>query len=229
MFNIDDKDIRRLESDLQVFADRAFPFATKQTVNSGAFQAMKIARADLPKRMTLRNTFTARSIQVEQARTLNVRHQAAVVGSVADYLETQEFGGTESGPIATNYSAGQGRGARPRTRLPRKPNKLSSINLRGRSGRGGRSARNAAAVRQAAAGGNKYVFLDLGRTRGIFRVTGGKRSPKVEMVWSMSRPTVRVPANPWLRPAVVESERMLPAFYADALRQQLRRRGLFRG
>ena len=229
MFNIDDKDIRRLESDLQVFAARAFPFATKQTVNSGAFQAMKIARADLPKRMTLRNKFTARSVQVEQARTLNVRQQAAVVGSVADYLETQEFGGTERGPIATNYAAGQGRGARPRTRMVRKPNRIGAINLRGRNGRGGRSARNAAAVRQAVGSGQKYVFMDTGRARGIFRVTGGKRSPNVEMVWSMTHPTVRVPANPWLRPAVLESERMLPAFYADALRQQLRRRGLFRG
>lgn len=235
MFGVDTKDIKQMERDLKTFASKAYPFATRKTVNDAAFQAQRIARTDVKNDMVNRNRFTVQSIQVEQTRTLQVSRQAAVVGSTADYMEDQEFGavkgktGKEGVQIATPYSSGEGENAQPRTRLPRKPNRMASIALQKRRKKGSsRKQQNFIAIRQAAATGRKFVFLDLGRRKGIFRVTGGKRRPKIKMVHDMTKQSVVIPKNPWLKPAFDEAARMLPAFYADALRFQLRRRNIFR-
>lgn len=230
-FNV--KDVKQYESDLKTFAGRAYPFATKSTINQAAFEARLAGQENLRNNLTLRNKFTERSVQVEKARTLNVRNQAAIVGGTVDYLETQEFGGTASGktgnqPIATGYSAGQ-EGDQPRTRLPRKAHKMRSIQLRHKARKAvSRKQRNLIVVRQAAKGGDKFVFLDLGRRQGIFRVLGGVRRTRVKMVWDLSRKTVRIPRNPWLEPATRKVETQIPALYAQALAFQLDRFGLFR-
>ena len=235
MFGVNNSDIRELERDLKTFASRAYPYATRKTLNDAAFQAQKIARVDVQRDMVLRNRFTVQSIQVDQAKTLQISRQEATIGSIADYMEDQEFGavkakgGKEGVAIATSYSAGQGENAQPRTRLPRKPNTMANIQLQRRRKKGSnRKQQNLIAIKQAAASGRKYVFLDLGRRKGIFKVTGGKRRPKIKMVHDMTKESVIIPKNPWLKPAFDESARMLPAFYADALRFQLRRRNLFR-
>jgi hypothetical protein len=228
VLKINDDQIKQYESDLKTFAGRSLPFATKQTINRAAFETRRRAQDNIREGMTTRNKYTVSSVRVQQARGLDIRKQEAITGSIADYLATQEFGGTETGggrnqPIATSYAAGQGRGAK-RTRLPRKPNKMQAIRLRKKSGAGlSRKAQNAAAVQGAAQGGNKFVFMDLGRRQGIFRVTGGKRKPKIQMVWDLSRRSVRIPRNPWLAPATNETQRHIPQYYSDALRFQLKR------
>lgn len=235
MFRVDSQDVKELERDLKTFHRKAFPFATKQTVNDAAFASQRIARADVRNELTLRNRFTEQSIQVEPTRTLQVRQQAATVGSIAEYMEDQEFGATktktgkEGVPIATSFSAGQSQNAQPRTRLPRRANAMQAIQLSKRRNKAmSRRQRNLVAVKQAAESGRKFVFLDLVRRKGLFKVTGGKRRPRIKMVWDMSRQSVVIPRKPWLAPAVAEAERMVPAFYADALRFQLRRNRLFR-
>jgi len=92
MIKINDDDLKQFESDLKTFAKRAYPFATKNTINRGAFEAQKLYRRNADDSMIHRNKFTRQSIQVEQARTLNVSRQAATVGSIAPYMEDQEFG-----------------------------------------------------------------------------------------------------------------------------------------
>ena len=235
MFRVDTKEIAQYEDDLKQFAAKAFPFATRKTINDAAFQTQQISRADISRSMTTRNTFTRRSILVNQSRTLRVSQQAATVGSIAGYMETQEFGGVktkqgkEGVAIATSYSSGEGDNAQPRKRLPRRPNKMANIQLRNRRKKGGnRKMQNLIAIKQAAKTGRSFIFLDLGRKKGIFKVIGGARRPKIKMVHDLSNDSVRIPRNPWLKPATDEAARMLPAFYADALRFQLRRRGLFR-
>lgn len=235
MITINSTQIRQYEDDLKTFKRKAFPFATKATVNSAAFKARGFAQENIRNSMITRNRFSVASVRVEQSRTLNVRQQAATVGSIAPYMEDQEFGTTKTSkgkqgvPIATSYSAGQAQGARPRTRLPRKPNKLASIQLSSRRKQGKtRKQRNLLAVKRAAEGGNKFVFLDLGRTKGIFRVLGGKRKPRIKMVWSMSKRAVVIPKNPWLGPAVTQTEPIIPELYANALRFQLKRHNIFR-
>ena len=233
MIEVDVQDVKQYESDLKTFAKKAFPFATKATVNKAAFETRRVAQSRLENDFVLRNRFTRSSVRVEQARTLDVRRQEAIVGSIADYLATQEFGGVERGggkhqPIATSYSAGLSEQARPRTRLPRKPNQMQAIQLK-RRGRGAKSRkqRNLMAVKEAAAGGNKFVYLDLGRRQGIFRVLGGKRSPRVKMVWDLSRRSVRIPRKPWLAPATRQVQGNLPQYYTEALAFQLRRHSVF--
>ena len=235
MFKLNDRDIQEFEKDLKTFADRAYPFATKATLNRGAFETQKIARKDIRVKMVTRNKFTEQSVQVEQARTLNVNRQAATVGSIADYMEKQEFGGmerrggSEGVAIATGYSAGQ-EGQQPRTRVPRKGNKLQNIRLQNRRTKGKtRQQRNLIAIQQAATTSNKFVFLDLGRRKGIFKVTGGKRNPRIKMVHDLTRQTIRIPRNPWLKPAVDRVQVLMPGFYKDALIFQLKRNNLFQG
>ena len=90
---------------------------------------------DVKERMILRNQFTTRSIQVRQTKTLQVSRQKAAVGSTANYMEDQEFGAVKSKTgkqgvvIPTSYSSGEGKNAYPRTRLPKKANRMPSIRL----------------------------------------------------------------------------------------------------
>ena len=235
MFKIDTKDIKQLEDDLKRFAFRAYPFATKSTLNRSAFEAQKIARSNVSKDMIERNKFTKQSIQVKQAKTLNVRQQSASVGSIAPYMETQEFGGIKHSkgkqgvPIATSYSAGQGMSSGARTRLSRKSNKLANIQLNKRGARAkNKRQRNLLAVKEAASSGNKFVYLELQKKKGIFKVIGGKRSPKLRMVHDLTEQSVTIQKNPWLRPAVQRVEVLMPGYYRDALIFQLKRHNLFK-
>ena len=236
MVKINDDDIKQLESDLKTFAKRAYPFATKNTINSAAFEAQKLYRRNADNNMIHRNKFTRQSIQVEQARTLNVSRQAATVGSIAPYMVDQEFGknivkkGSEGVPIATSYAAGQGENAQPRTRLPRKPNTMKSIQLAKRRKRGKtRRQQNLIVIKAAAKSGRRYVFLETHRTKGIFRVLGGQRRPRIKMIWNMENTSVVVPANPMLKPAVDQVRKLMPELYRKSLVFQLKRQGLFKG
>jgi hypothetical protein len=230
MFEIDQKDIRKLESDLKYFADRALPFATRKTLDDAAWQGSQIARADVKEKLINRNAWTAQSMRYQKSpRTLTIKKQYSIMGTTADYMERQEFGGTKRKTgkhgvaIPTGYSAGQD-GQEPRTKLPIRSNRLQNIRLKDRRRYANKRQRNLVAIKQAAAaGGVQHVYLDLGRRRGLFRVTGGKRKPKVRMVHDLSRKSVSIPKTPIIKPAFDETVRMIPAFYADALRFQLRR------
>lgn len=233
MIRIDNEDVKQLESNFKTFARRALPFATKATVNSAAFKARTFAQENIREKMTLRNRFVERSIQVIQTKTLKISQQESRMGSTADFFEDQEFGGTkrrkgrDGVPIATAYASGQN-GQQPRTRLPRKVNTLRAISLkRSRKARGSRRQRNTIAIKEAAESGNKFVFLDLGRTKGIFKVVGGKRRPRIKMVWDLTRSIVRIPKNPTIAPAANDTQALMPELYREALEFQARRNRLF--
>lgn len=235
MIKLDDKNLKEFEAELKTFARRAYPFATKSTINTAVFETQKVSRRDVRIKMVQRNKFTIQSIQVDQARTLNVQQQVATVGSIASYMEDQEFGtikrksGSKGVRIATGYSAGQ-EGQQLRTKLPLEPNKMANIRLRKRRIKAStRKRRNISAIRQAATSGNKYVFLDLGKRQGIFKVVGGKRNTKIKLVHDMTQQSVTIPRNPWLKPAVDVVQLKIPTFYRDALVFQLKRLNIFRG
>lgn len=230
MFTIDDDDIVKLELKLRRVAERALPFATKQTVNSVAFAAREEWQGQIREKMITRNKFTERSIRVEQTKTLNIGRQEATVGSVADYMDEQEFGGvkTKKGkhgtPITTSVASGEGEGARPRRRVARRPNRVGNIRLKNDRNRAAtRRQQTVIAIKQAVENGDRFVFLDLQRSKGIYRITGGKRNPQIKLLHDLSRSTVRIPARPTLGPAVRIAQRRLPEIYAKALRFQLAR------
>ena len=241
MINVDTLEIDELEKELKTYANRAFPFATKNTLNSAAFKARELIQKDIRVKMVTRNNFTERSILVDQSRTLNVDRQSATVGSTVDYMETQEFGGTkraggsEGVPIPTSYSAGQGE-QQPRTKLPRKPN---NIRLRGRT----RKARNRKQallfkMQDAVTSGKRFIFHDFGggKKKGIFRVVGGSRNfkrgmprgAKLRMVYDLSEKIVNIPKTPTFKPAVATTQILIPGMYRKAIEFQVRRYGLFK-
>ena len=230
MLSIDTKEIHLLESKLRRIAERAIPFATKSAINGGAFKAREMMQKNIREKMVTRNKFTERSVRVDTAKTLDISRQRATVGSVAPYMETQEFGGTERKKgkhgvaIATTTASGEAEGVRPRRRVPRRANQLQNIRLRKR-GKAGVSRRQAnfMAVRQAIKSGDRTVFLDLQKHPGIYKITGGKRNPRLRMLYDLSRSSVRIPATPTLGPAVRVAQGAMPLIYTKALRFQLAR------
>ena len=236
MIDFDGKTIETLAKDLSVFAHRALPVANGKALNAMAFDGRRTSQQMIKDKMITRNQWTVRSVQVETVRGFNIANQQSKVGSRQEYMRTQELGGEkvakgrEGVPIATSYSSGEGLEGKPRRRLPRRPNKLGRIKLRDQGNMGrSRRQRNLIAVRQAAASGDKYVFMDLGNRAGIFKVVGGKRRPQVRMVWDMSRKSVSIPKRKWLEPSVEQVIKRGPEHYIKALQQQARKHGLFAG
>ncbi len=245
MITVDTKQIKELEKDLKAFAHRAYPFATKNTLNQSAFKARELAQKDINVKMITRNKFTERSVLVEKAKTLNVRRQSASVGSTLDYMADQEFGGTkkktgkEGVAIPTSFSVGQGE-QQPRTKVAglRSPNNIRNIRLR--KGRTARNRKQALILKMqgAVSTGKRFIYHDFGsgRKKGIFRVVGGSRKfkrgtpkgVKLRMVYDMTEQVVDIPRNPWLKPAVDTTKILMPAIHAKSLTFQAKRLGLFR-
>lgn len=239
MLKIDSREIKELEQNFKDFAMRSYPFATKSTINSAAFNTQAVARNDVRRDLVLRNKHTERSIRVKPTRTLKVKDQAAFVGSDADYMERQEFGGTvrrrgkRGVPLATSYAAGLPEGAQPRTKLPRAANTIKGkggkgrIRLRKSGKRGSRVQRNIAAIQSAGKSGGKFVFLDLGKREGIFKVIGRGKRKSIKMVHDLSHDSVETPRNPWLLPSVQKIQKQIPKIYLRAMIKQAKRNKLF--
>lgn len=230
--SINVKSIQKLEDDLKEFNRKAYPFATRNTVNRSAFLTRERAKRDVKRDMIQRNKWTVNSIRHVQTRTLKVNDQEAIVGSLQEYMATQEFGGLkkpagEGVVLPTSASSGEGKAA-PRRRLPRPANKLRRIRLSNRKASSpSRKQRNAIKVSQALKEGRKFVYIDTGRRKGIFRLMGGKRNTRLVMMYDLTRKSVVVPRNPWLAPAVKKIERKIPDIYRESLQFQLRRLGIF--
>ena len=237
MIKIDDQQIKDFERDLKFFVIRAYPFATKETVNSAAFKAQTLARQGLEAKFILRNKFTRQSIQVDKAKTLRVSAQAAFVGSIEKYMADQEFGSTrikggrKGIPLVTTFASGEGMGVQPRLRLARPTNKLKNIKLSKRKRVGvNAKQRNIIAIRQAAKKTSKFLYLKLGNNKqGIFKVTGGKKNIKLRLLHDLTKQSVTITPRPWLGPAVDATVLFIPKIYRDALLFQLRRHNLFTG
>ena len=244
MFIIDDKEIRKLEKQLKKLSMVAYAMATRSTINSAAFDARKQAIKLFKKEFIQRNRFTSKSVLVDPSKTLKVSNQSAFVGSTADYMKRQEFGGTirkkgkEGIPIPTSFAAGQ-EGARPRTKLPTRPNKLTNINLR--QGKRKPVTRKQAilfAAQDAVTSGKRYVFIDFGGgSKGIVKIKGGRKKFKkgwptgaqIKMTHNLSAGSVRIPRNAWLQPSMIKSAKKLPVLFKEKLIFQLKRRGMFKG
>lgn len=231
MFEADMRQIERLKLDLGAFAERAVPFALMQTMNSAAFDARKKSIDNISTKMILRNTFTKRSIQVEKATKINPE---SAVGSTLAYMEDQEFGttliarGKVGLPITTSYASGEGDTATPRRRLARKANSLRMINLTHARIKGtSKKQMNFLKVRETIRTGNRYVFLDLGRTKGIFRVIGKGKNARIRMVQDMSRKSALIKPRPWLGPAVDKTQKIMPQLFVQSLERQVQRQHLF--
>ena len=240
-FTLDTSDVQRLEGDIKLFAARAYPYAVRQTLTSGAFRARQHWQQVIGERLVERNQYTRRSIRVEKARSLRPESMEAVVGSIADYMATTEHGGVERGSsggarsIPTGYSAGQ-RGKRPRTRLPRRPHRMRNITLsRDRTQYQSDRQEIFVKVLMAARNGDRHIYLDTGEKKAIYEITGTGRlnsrgqitGVRMNMVQDLSHRSVRISPTPTLQIALRRTEGQMPEIYRRALVDQLRRNRVF--
>lgn len=225
-FTANTAQVRGYENKLRKLNARGITFAETETINTAAFEAQRFARETLGDKMTLRNTWSRKSIRVNKG---TMRTLEASVGSTEEYLAKQEKGGTTNAkgstgvPIATTVASGEGQGTGPRKKLVRRPNRVGNITLSARAKAGGRKQRNAITISQARRKGQKFVFLELQKRKGIFKLTGGKRKLRVQMVQDLSHRTIVTPRNPWLMPAAHRARNRMPATYARELAKQVDR------
>lgn len=219
---------RRAARQLRELGGKGIGYAARNGLNDAAFEARKLWTAGVKRTMTLRNTWTVRSLRVDKAQGRELAWLQARVGSTAPYMVETEHGaierknGKHGVAIPTSPAAGQARGATPRKRLVRRPNRMPNIDLPARVSGLSRKARNALAIRMARKASAPFAFLDLGRRKGIFRITG-KRTLRVTMLWDLSRPSVNKPAMKLLDRALDEVTRRLPAIHRKRIEEQLRR------
>ena len=236
MIDLDTREIDELEDSLKTFKMKAFPRATKETLNGVAFKARELAQENIRRSMTLRNKWTEKSIQVEMTRTLNVDRQESEMGSIEDYMRKQEEGDIETSKgkhgvtIPTGWSAGQ-KGMRPRTRLVKRANRLQNITLSKKFLPQKKSRRVPIIIAQAVSTGKRFVFLHLGKRKGIFKVVGGKKGntkrAKIWMVHDLSHRSIRIPRNPWIEKAATGAAKNLDRIYKAALIRQLQKHRIF--
>ena len=228
MYRLNVKGAREFEKSLLVMRRKAWPHATRDAVNETAFLGRKVWAKDVKDSFVNRNPFTARSLRVEKARGTVIVEQHAVLGSVADYMDEQEAGETKKGRgkgLAIPTPAAAGQQGRVRTRVIQRRFALRAIQLH-QAVSGSRARKNAAALSQAVRSGRRVAFLDHGDRRGIVRVMGSKKKPRVRVLYDLSHPSVRRAAEPTLGRTIDRVRAMVPAIYAGALLKQLRRHGI---
>jgi hypothetical protein len=237
-------DARQALRDLEEFKRSAIPFAIRNSLNTSAFELQKIWRGEIRRTFINRNTFTERSIHVQKARGGDPNRMISVVGSITDYLDEQESGGTVRGkgahkPIPGPSAAGQSPGTK-RTKLVMRSRYLGAIKAQRATGGRSARARNVAAMLMARRKGAQYVLLERpGGGKGLFLVSGGQRrftgrrftmrALKTRLLWDLSRSSVRVPPEPTLQRSLSIIEPKLPHIHLASLVEQCQRHGLFKG
>jgi len=233
--NVTVKGLDEMQRQLETIAKRSVPFAARETVNTLAFEGRRIWQAEMASSLTLRNNFTARRALVEKARTLRVDAMEAKLGHTEPYMANLEHGKPERAekrwrPVPTEVAAGQPKGSLSsgRKKIVRPKNiitRLGSLKTKGFAGRP-RKARNARAVQQAIKTGKRLALLDFGRRKGVYKVMGGKRRPKVVKLYDLSRRTTPMPKIPTLQRTLKKTLALAPRVAHDALSKQLKRAGV---
>ena len=233
-FDITQGDLEDLAGQLGLYARKAVPFAARNGIKGSAFAAQAEWRGQLRRRLTLRNQHTTRSVRVaaKGTRGLKISQMKAITGSDASYMKRTETGGSvkATGQFGVPIPTKDARIGQSSKRVVSRPNRLKNIRLDQRSHTGGRRARNRKAIYEAKKAGNKFAFLELSGTRaGIFKISGSGESLQVRMVWSMdkARKTVTTPSTHSLATTLLALRPAIPAIYAQAMLEQLRRNTLF--
>jgi hypothetical protein len=230
MIDIDTTDAKALERHLRAIKSKAIPYAIRSTQNGLAFKGQQLAKETVKDNMINRNKFAIQSIQVDKARA---GQRYSVLGSTQDFMKVQEFGGVVRDPtITTQYASGEGTGSSsPRKRLARRANSLRAIRLRRKGGKGkSRTQNNLIKVIEAVNSGSKFVYLEMVKKKGIFKVIGGKKNSKkgwpkgvkIKMVQRTDIKAVTIKPNPWLQPSVAKLKPLAQGIYARALQFQIK-------
>lgn len=224
--------IDAMQRELETIAKRSVPFAARETLNGLAFAGREAWQDEMRQSLTLRNRFTERRALVDPARTLRMSSMEARLGHTEEYMRLLEEGKPARAakryrPIPTEIAAGQAKGSLSggRKRAVRAAaiiTRLGSLKVKGAGARS-RKANNARAVRGAIRTGRRLALLDLGRGKGIYRIMGGKRRPKVVKLYDLSRRSTPKPRIPTLQRALARALSKGQAIAYAALEKQLTR------
>jgi len=220
---VDTKQLLHSVRRLELISSKSLRNAQLDTINDLAFMTKRSAERITNEDLTLRSRYMTKTMRVKRA---DKRSMTSTVGSLSEGLAKQEGGFTEraSGSgvaVPTSYASGEKRAPK-RLRQVRKANRVGNIRL-DKTRYASRKQQNAAQVRQAVDGGNRYVYMDLGKVKGLFRVYGGKRKPQPQLIQSLSQKTVRVRGIGWLERAREENISKLFSTYSTRVQQQLKR------
>jgi hypothetical protein len=223
MITVELKGDKRMLADLAKMRSKAIPYAIKNALNTAAFETRTIWQREIKSVFTNRNTYTANSVRVEQASTTNL---VAKVGSIADYMDTQEEGGSvkgKTGHIKAIPMAKARGGAN--TSLVRSRFYLGAIQVAHPALRGGRRQQNAVAIAIARKQGKKVALLTRpSGGKGLFLLGAGtKRKLNTRLLWDVSRGSVRVKPSHTLERAVAMVKPKLEHMMAASLTQQMQR------
>src|SRR6056300_1697011 len=89
----DFKEIKKLENFLDKFNRTGSKYATRNTLNTLAFDVRKQAQGFIQDNFINRNKWTVNSVQVNMAKGFNIDNMQSEVGSTQGYMEMQEVGG----------------------------------------------------------------------------------------------------------------------------------------
>lgn len=213
----------KYQRDLETFSKKVVKDALRDALNGMAFETRREWSAEIEKRLTTRNKYTSRTaLRVEKASGRTLTTMQSKVGSIADYMDTQEQGGTTKGPIPGPTAAGQKPGGK-RTKPVRATNRVRTL-LASKGTQGtSRKQRNAVALAMARRTGKKVALLERPNGgKGLFRITGGKRTIKTRLIWTVGRGTSKVKATPTLGPVIRRLEPRYPQITHAAMLKQLR-------
>lgn len=225
MIKVELKGAKEMIADLKRLREKAVPFAIKNALNTAAFETRNLWQREVKSIFTNRNTYTARSIRVEQATPTKLQ---ATVGSVAPYMAVQEEGGTVRGKsghkaIPSAVAAGGADGSA-RTKLVRGRFYIGVLQVAHPSLHGGRRQSNAIAIAVARKKGKNIVLLTKRNGgKGLFLISGGKRALRTRILWDVSRASVQVHAHPTLQRALDAVKPKLEHMMEASLREQMQR------
>lgn len=222
--SLDLKEFTRLSRLLEDIAQKSIPFAARRAMNDIAFDARaEWTTKQMPEAFTLRNKWTQRGVSVEKATGRTLAGMQSKLGSVRDYMLPAEEGSTETKKgkhgIAIPMSGASGQGKRaPRTRPVRQQNYLQALQV-ARSVSGTRKRRNVVGVIMAMKT-NGVAYLEMRKglkgggqgalRKGLFRVSaGGKRKPKLRLLYDLTKSTVTTKPIPTLERTI---EAVTPRF-----------------
>lgn len=200
-----------MQRELEAASRSGVPRAARELVNGMAFEARAAWQDEMRRSLTLRNKFTERRALVVRATTLRRTGMEARLGHTEPYMALLEDGKREKASkrfraIPTEIAAGQSfgslaggrkRAVRPSSIITR----LGSLKVKGAKARG-RKANNARAIQGGLKSGRRLALLDLGRGKGIYRIKGGRRKPKILKLYDLSRRSTPMPRIPTLQRAI---------------------------
>jgi hypothetical protein len=221
---VDLKGLDEMQSALEQLSKKGLAAAARETLTQCAWQGRRIWQGNLEQANILRNKFTLSRVLVDPARGSSLRGMEARLGHPSQYVADLEEGkGDRARGSAVPIPELAARTGSDKKKVVSKPNKLAAIGrlAKGKPRGSTHKQRNAQALRVAAKAGKKLVVLEGPRSRGIFRLLGGRKKLKVRKIWDLSHRTVSRPQRPTLQRSIDAALQLAPAIAERAMQKQL--------